>query len=116
MNKKPTEWKLEAKSYQIADTGDYDGHYELHIGNYVLHSRDEVEDEEWEEMEKIMQRLSEIGMHWWDPYEGVDKHIISWKEDQITSLYKFLKEKGLEEEYEQWYMTPRKREQDGKDN
>lgn len=107
--KKKTEWKLEIQSHQIADTGDYDGHYEMHIGDYILHSNDEVEDEEWEEMGKIMQRLSEIGMHWWDPYEGVDKYMIKYLNEQIKSLQEYLSEKGIEAEYERWCITSKEK-------
>lgn len=104
----PSKWKIEGKSYQIADTGDYDGHYELSIGNYVLHSTDEVEDDEWDKLQKIVEELNSIEMKWWDPAEGCDQHIIGHQADQIADMYKFLDEKGLTKEYEEWYMTPRK--------
>lgn len=107
MAQKASEWKLEGKSYQIADTGDYDGYYELSIGKYKLHSGTEVEDDEWDKLNSIIEELNKIPMYWYDPYEGVDQHIISHQQEQMGAMYQYLREKGLENDYEQWYMTPR---------
>lgn len=36
-----SEWKLVAHSYQIADTGDYDGHYEITNGKISIFTKDD---------------------------------------------------------------------------
>lgn len=38
------EWRLEGHSYQIADTGDYDGHYEITNGKISLLTKDDDEE------------------------------------------------------------------------
>lgn len=53
-------WKFENKSYQIADTGDYDGHGELTKGNLVLFTKDEISEEE---MQPIVDALNELDIN-----------------------------------------------------
>lgn len=46
MEKNIPQWEFKAHSYQIADTGDYDGHYELTNGEITLWTKDDDEDTE----------------------------------------------------------------------
>lgn len=105
-------WKLEVKGSQIADTGDYDSHYELSIGGYVLHSNEELDDEDMGKFQKAISDINNIGMPFYDPNEGVEQHIIGHYQDENKMLYKFLESKGLMGEYEQFsisdlYKTPK---------
>ncbi len=50
-------WKLIPHSYQIADTGDYDGHYELTNGKISIFSKNEDDDI----LEGVIKALNESG-------------------------------------------------------
>jgi hypothetical protein len=45
-NKQQPAWEFKAHSYQIADTGDYDGHYELTNGDITLLTKDDDDETE----------------------------------------------------------------------
>jgi len=51
-------WELKPQSYQIADTGDYDGHYEITNGKITLFVRDDDSDES---LQKVVDALNESG-------------------------------------------------------
>jgi hypothetical protein len=56
-----TEWKFEEKRYQIADTGDYDGHVEISNNKgLVLISREEYDDGDLEALIDTMNRIDFI--------------------------------------------------------
>jgi hypothetical protein len=50
-------WELKSHSYQIADTGDYDGHYEITNGKITFFTKDEDE----ESLQKVVNALNESG-------------------------------------------------------
>lgn len=45
-NSEKNKWEFKTHSYQIADTGDYDGHYELTNGDITLWTKDDDEETE----------------------------------------------------------------------
>ena len=49
-------WKLVSHSYQIADTGDYDGHYEITNGKISIFTKDDGDG-----LEDIVKALNESG-------------------------------------------------------
>ncbi len=51
-------WKLIPHSYQIADTGDYDGHYEITDGKITLYVKD---DDNEEPLQKVVDALNNSG-------------------------------------------------------
>ena len=52
-----SEWKLIAHSHQIADTGDYDGCYELTNGRVSLYTKDDDD----EALEEVIKALNDSG-------------------------------------------------------
>lgn len=52
-----TSWKLIGHSYAIADTGDYDGHYEITNGTISLLTKDDDE----ESLQPIVDALNDSG-------------------------------------------------------
>ncbi len=92
---KITEWTLEACDSQIADTGDYDSHYELSNGKITLITRDEIEDEDHI---ALLELLNKIGARWedWDKdnvnfgFELEKKNSEHWQ-TVAEELYKALK-------------------------
>lgn len=90
-----SKWELKTHSYQIADTGDYDGHYELTNGVISLITRDEVDDTD---RDVLIQLLNEMGCKWED-WKLSDKEfevhlkqqeVDRWKEPG-ANLYMVLK-------------------------
>lgn len=57
------QWTLEGHSSQIADTGDYDGHYELTDGLTSLVTKDDICGED---AARLTALLNEIGAKWED--------------------------------------------------
>lgn len=56
-----TEWKYEFKSYQIADTGDYDAHIEFSNGRFTLQSNgDEMEEEDCKKFCELLNLMPDI--------------------------------------------------------
>lgn len=51
-------WELKPHSYQIADTGDYDGHYEITNGKISLFIKDYECDEP---LQKVVDAMNESG-------------------------------------------------------
>ncbi len=49
------EWKLIGHSHQIADTGDYDGHYEITDGNISILTKDD-DDETLQEIVDVLNK------------------------------------------------------------
>lgn len=64
------DWKLIGHSYQIADTGDYDGHYEITNGKISLFTGDDDE----ESLQPIVDSLNNSGCNFyqddWFEYEN----------------------------------------------
>ena len=57
------QWTLEGHTNQIADTGDYDGHYELTDGVTSLITKDDVCGED---AARLTAALNEMGVNWED--------------------------------------------------
>jgi len=76
------EWELKYHSYAIADTGDYDGHYELTNGTITLITRDEIDTENPDsELEKAIYWLNEADIKW-----------ENWVEDDLRFQIHLLEE------------------------
>lgn len=60
------EWKIIPHSYQIADTGDYDGHYELTNGTISLITRDDVDTDnpDIDGINHMIEIMNELDIKW----------------------------------------------------
>ena len=71
MEKVPAKWEFKCHNYQIADTGDYDGYFELTNGIISLCSIDDDEDTE-RFLQKAANLLNKVGINLYESnYEGV---------------------------------------------
>lgn len=82
---KSTTWKLIGHSYQIGDTGDYDGHYEITNGKISIYTK-EIDEEA---VQPIIDALNNSGcifyMDDWAEYENqLLKEEIKQLEKQLT--------------------------------
>jgi len=57
MPQENSEWKLIGHSHQIADTGDYDGYYEITNGDISIMTKDDDE----EELQAVVDALNKTG-------------------------------------------------------
>ena len=78
-----TTWKLIPRSYQIADTGDYDGHYEITNGDISIITQDDNE----EELQTIVEALNNSGCNFYSHND--DKE---WLEHENKLLKEELKQ------------------------
>ena len=80
------EWKLVPHSYQIADTGDYDGHYEITNGKFSIFTHDDDEDS----LTPIVNALNNSGCKFYldDPLESE----LQMAKYEIEDLKKQLKQ------------------------
>lgn len=81
-------WELIGHSFQIGDTGDYDGHYELTNGKVSIISEDDEEDK----LQEIVDALNESGCKFRSDYKlenEVDylKSQLKWFEDQANKYH-----------------------------
>lgn len=63
---KSKEWKLIGHSYQIADTGDYDGKWEITDGKTSLFTSDNTDEEE---MQELVNMLNSVQCNFWTNFE-----------------------------------------------
>lgn len=87
MSEKAT-WELIGHSFQIGDTGDYDGHYELTNGKVSIISEDDEEDQ----LQEIVDALNKSGCKFRSDYKlenEVDylKSQLKWFEDQANKYH-----------------------------
>lgn len=96
MTKQDKTWKHNSVSYQIADTGDYDGHYEITDGKILLITKDDLEEED---ANKIVNALNDSGCvfeindhsceDYLNGYEGgVKQGVEVFKEDLVEKIRK----------------------------
>ncbi len=57
----PDKWRIEGHSHAIADTGDYDGHWQLTNGKISLTTKEDADDDEFE---KLVAVLNETDFEW----------------------------------------------------
>jgi len=68
-----TNWKLVGHSHQIADTGDYDGYYEITNGSVSIYTLDDDDDA----LELVVKALNESGCKFYlDDSTEFDLHIL----------------------------------------
>jgi hypothetical protein len=84
-----TVWELKGRSYQIADTGDYDGYYEITNGKISLLTKDDDD----EALQPIVDALNDSGCKFYqdDWFEFENKML----KEEITRL-KFMIDNGLD--------------------
>lgn len=64
-NMEQAKWEIKEHSMQIADTGDYDGYWELTNGTISLVTRDEIDvDDPDSPLEMVEHYLNEAGVKW----------------------------------------------------
>ena len=83
-----TDWKLKGHSHQIADTGDYDGYYEITNGKISLLTKDDDD----EALQPIVDALNDSGCKFYqdDWFEFENKML----KEEISHL-KFMIDNGL---------------------
>lgn len=90
------EWKLILHSSQIADTGDYDGYYELTNDNISIVTKDEIDETEHD----VAVMLFQLGEYKWEDWnlDNVQFELYIEKTEN-SRIMDFIKSKGLLEEY-----------------
>ena len=97
------EWKIIPHSYQIADTGDYDGHWELTNGTISLITKDDIGEDG--DVEDLVQKMNDLDVKWED-YKLDDSRweAMMWK-SKVDMLERFIESKGITgEEYQEWEL------------
>ncbi len=96
-------WKYEAKSYQIADSGDFDGHYEFTNGKITLISRTEVDEvSELDEFVAALNKFPDLYCQGEDSLEvelAIEKGNVKYKDEAIEELVRVLREAKIQIEY-----------------
>jgi hypothetical protein len=82
------DWKLIAHSHQIADTGDYDGCYEVTNGNVSLFTKDDDD----EAIEPVVKALNESGINFY--IDDSDKWELQAIRDENKRLH-YMIDNGL---------------------
>ena len=77
------DWKLVAHYYQIADTGDYDGCYEITNGKISIFTRDDDD----EVLEPIIKVLNESGCKFYlDDSAEFEVHILRKENERLRYM------------------------------
>ena len=98
MNKK---WEFKTHSYQIADTGDYDGHYELTNGEISLITKDEPGVEwirEYDPINMVVGLLNTIDVKWVDTSADATDYELSIVKSTTARLELLLHNMGVPDE------------------
>ena len=76
-------WDFKRHSYAIADTGDYDGYYELTNGEISLITKDDIDDLSIEDsyISVIVEALNQLGANW-----------ENWEQDNLNFEIHLLKQ------------------------
>lgn len=92
-------WEIKSHSSQIADTGDYDGYYELTNGTVSLFSKDDIDtdDPDHSSINTVVSILNDLNYKWY--MDDSEKFLLHLKEQEVSRLLKFLEDKGLFDEY-----------------
>lgn len=85
-------WEVKSHSYAIADTGDYDGYYEITNGNITLTTRDDYEETE-RQLQIAAAVLNKWGINFYDQNVedlSIDIHCLKdaqkWKDEEFEAL------------------------------
>lgn len=90
---KTNEWKIVAHSHQIADTGDYDGCYELTNGKVSIYTQNEIDDE----LQPVIDALNDSGCDFYlDDSVEFELHILK---EENKLLHEILDDP---EKYKEW--------------
>lgn len=80
-----SKWELKSHSWQIADTGDYDGYWEITDGNTSICTKDDPDDERLEDVVKVLNSV-QCNFYTKDDTELNQRLEIYQLKDEITSL------------------------------
>ena len=90
MNSEKQTWELKGHSYQLADTGDYDGYYEITDGKISLLTKDDDD----EALQPIVDALNNSGCKFYiDDWYEIQYSLITQELENLKSL---LKDKEIE--------------------
>lgn len=90
------DWKLMGHSYQIADTGDYDGHYEITNGKISLLTQDDDD----EALHPIVDALNDSGCKFYqDDWFEIENKLLKDDNAELRKRVKEL-ESSIEESIE----------------
>lgn len=85
-------WEFKAYSHAIADTGDYDGHYEITNGNITLITKDDYEETE-RQLKTAVAALNRWGINFYDQKVedlSIDIYCMKdaqrWKDEEFAAL------------------------------
>ena len=85
-------WEFKSHSHQIADTGDYDGYYEISNGDITLVTRDDFEDAE-RQLKTAVAALNRWGIKFYDQKVedlSIDIYCLKdaqkWKDEEFAAL------------------------------
>lgn len=82
-------WKLVGHSYQIADTDDYDGHYEITNGKITIITKDDDE----LALQPIVDALNNSGCKFYiDTPEELENHILRHENKMLKDQLKRINE------------------------
>lgn len=90
--KKKNEWELKGKSYQIADTGCTDGHYELSNGSITLITKDDIDENDQIDLCEI---LNEMDCNWYCEETDKSQYELYLEKDKNEKIKKFMKDIGI---------------------
>ncbi len=93
-------WDIIVHNSQIADTGDYDGYYELTNGKISLFTRDEPDNDD--ELLSIKDILNYTNFKWY--IDDSDSYILEAEKEENRKLYEFLESKKLMDEYKNFVI------------
>jgi hypothetical protein len=87
-----SKWEFKAHSHQIADTGDYDGYYEITNGDITLITKDDYEETE-RQLKTAVAALNRWGINFYDQKvedSAIDiycmKDAQKWKNEEFAAL------------------------------
>lgn len=108
--KEMNEWQLIGHSYQIADTGDYDGCYEITDGSVSIYSKDDDD----EALQPIVDALNESGCKFYlDDSDAFENHLLKIEIAELRSQLSPSdhtapqgEQTDIEELYYEWFNNP----------
>ncbi len=94
------QWKLRYNSYPIADTGDYDGHFELTNGDISIVTKDDISDTHDREQNwcsPVVDALNELDAKWENWAYGELQYELHLEKEKLERMKKFMIAIGVHE-------------------
>jgi hypothetical protein len=94
-------WELKPHYHQIADTGDYDGHWELTNGDISLITRDDLDDfhEDDSYIKVIIEAFNQLGAKWENSDKDTAEYELHLEKQSANSMREYLEKEGLWSHY-----------------